>query len=537
MADPMNEIIKYLGYYGVPYQKAFDAVNANKSAFSNVYNEYLGQGPTEDLITRYLQDALQPQKHPDLVNPEGLARGYVPDIFADQIAAYRQSQGIAPTPESILDQVAVPSNEEYKSIYDYLTQHGVSPQKAGEVLSRNINAFQDVYSNYLGGEMAGPEEINKYLSQQLGGQVHPDWVDPYQLAQSYVPNAYATKLETIQKAKAEQETEKLEEKQKQSLTENTGLLENALAGARKAGTEYYTTGAGSDILKGYYNNMGLLNSGAFSQGLGGVLGENEATLQNQAFQNFYLPTLMGLQANPQNAFNLGQSYNQSLGNLAQNQSQMIGQQNQSGRDFGIQAALLRQMLQMQQPSGAQNAIGYASAALNGVGNTMQGYGSIAQGKKASYICYELINRGILKPLHLDALHFKIFKAIPLRARAFWHYARHGVELVNAANVAGIEWIEWAPLFYDRVMAAKTAREAIDLYIDATKKLCLKVAPHLWDERVMRGSVIDSIIYTPRVLCYWPYVRAFFTALYTRRKFMETFTVWGRRDYHGCSNPV
>jgi hypothetical protein len=111
-----------------------------------------------------------------------------------------------------------------------------------------------------------------------------------------------------------------------------------------------------------------------------------------------------------------------------------------------------------------------------------------------------------------------------RCRALYHYAKYGKQLVYEANKKGFDWSLGKKWFVDDVMSKKTSEEAVTQYSLACKKLCEIVAPHLWDERVMKSSVWDFFKFIIPVLADFGWFKCYIELFYRtiRGKLTEAY---------------
>ena len=238
---------------------------------------------------------------------------------------------------------------------------------------------------------------------------------------------------------------------------------------------------------GLNSMLGIANQGYGTQSGLGMTGLNT---QMQADQ---MPINLGLQQ--------AQSQ-QSQGNALQN---LLTQQGFNINDFNQQSTLGQLLANQSAPSTLQKDIGMASGAAQGVGALAQAAGPAST--MTSYVCMELIKRGLLCQMDMDDFHVRIMPAMFKRARAFWKYAMDGKRLVDAVNAKGLDWKVFKPLLFDRVMEEPDPCKAVDLYADACHQLCISSDRTLWDERVYRNSVLDTFLFLPRLLFYKPFMDA------------------------------
>jgi hypothetical protein len=148
-------------------------------------------------------------------------------------------------------------------------------------------------------------------------------------------------------------------------------------------------------------------------------------------------------------------------------------------------------------------------------------GAAAQ-KGTSYICLELIRRGLAIESDLDSLHFKIMPAMLKKGRAFWVYAMDAGKLVDAANKKNVDWSKWKTRFLDDVCLAQSPVEAVNLYSLACRDLALECEPSLWDERVLRVGYLDSLPFLPKLFTYKPFLKAFVKVIRMKISFIIRF---------------
>ena len=245
-----------------------------------------------------------------------------------------------------------------------------------------------------------------------------------------------------------------------------------------------TTGAQSS---GLNSSLGLVNQDYTTQsnlGIGGLSAYQSALQQ---------PLQQGI-----NQTNTQQGQQNSLQNLLTTQG--FDQNN-----FNQQSTLGQLLANQGSQSTLQSILGMASGTAQGGGSLMQG--GAAASKATSYVCKELIKRDLLCESDMDDFHVHIMPAMFKKGRAFWKYAADGKALVDAVNAKGLDWKVFKPLLFDRVMDEPDACKAVDLYADACHQLCISADPELWDERVFRDSIWDSLIFLPRLLTYAPFIEA------------------------------
>ena len=196
------------------------------------------------------------------------------------------------------------------------------------------------------------------------------------------------------------------------------------------------------------------------------------------------------------------------------------------QDFGLESSLAEKLANQAQPSGFEKGLGYASAASD-IGANLAKAGPSNYG--TSYVCKELIRRGLICDMDMDDFHVHIMPAMFKKARAFWKYAMDGAKLVNAVNRKGLDWKHFKPLLFDRVMEEPDPCKAVDLYADACHQLCISADRSLWDPKVYRTSFLDSIPYLPFLFAYKPFLEALWKCIR-----MKTLILYDRpRCQHGA----
>jgi hypothetical protein len=253
-------------------------------------------------------------------------------------------------------------------------------------------------------------------------------------------------------------------------------------------SEQYKTFAGN------LNNLGITpSSGAFQSGLGSAVG---------GAANDFLGKAIGAVGLP-----IAQTYAQGMTTPFTDAMSRPGQlfnHNLDLQDFLQQMTAANNLFDKSQPSDLQKGIGIFGGAGQGVEGLGKGTAALAQ---TSYVCKELIERGLLCESDMDDFHVHIMPALFKKGRAFWKYAMDGYNLVQAVNKRGLDWKAFKPLLFDRVMAEPDPCKAVDLYADACHQLCISTDRSLWDQRVYRTSIWDSLIFLPRLFTYTPFLEA------------------------------
>lgn len=373
---------------------------------------------------------------------------------------------------------------------------GQSPWGSGEMgnpleqgVSQGTQLFKQQFKNLLGRDPTA-DELGAFQVNALAGALpngtNPGYGDLNGISQGYIQNTFGPEAAKYQQGQ-----------QQSQLSQSQQMIQDLIGKQTDATTKQLTDPSSPtyQAFAGRMNNMGISpSSGAFQAGLGGVLGQNASQAINSALGSISIPTIGGIQSLAGNPYE--QSFKNSQGALTDLNNI---------RDFNLQAILAKQLGSMGQPSGAQNILGMASGAAQGGGSLLQG-GSAAK-TATSYVCLELIRHGFLCESDMDDFHVHIMPALFKKGRAFWKYAMDGKRLVDAVNARGLDWKAFKPLLFDRVMDEADSCKAVDLYADACHQLCISADRTLWDPKVYRTSVLDSLRFLPLLFLYTPFLKA------------------------------
>lgn len=367
-----------------------------------------------------------------------------------------------------------------------------------------INDFtQQVQS--VTGQAPTADQISQFFSSQLNPMTQtsqPGGYDPIKptditsAIQSYIPSAFSKDIQNYQ---TQQQTEALNK----NIGTGQGLIdknmESFISNMSDPTNPMYQAFAGN------MNNLGITpSSGAFQAGMGGAIANRKSDLDGALMSSLGFPALGGIQ-NLSNQSNSNMQRN-AMGGLANLTSQA-----NSLSDFGRQQALISSLMEQMQPSAFEKGLGYANSAGSIFGN-VAGPGMALGSQMTSYVCKELIKRGLLCESDMDDFHIHIMPAMFKKGRAFWKYAMDGYKLVQAVNKRGLNWEVFKPLLFDRVMEEKDPCKAVDLYADACHQLCISSDSSLWDPKVYRTSTWDSLLFLPRLLIYKPFLQALWKSI-------------------------
>lgn len=397
--------------------------------------------------------------------------------------------------------------------FDWNLTGGADPNKMGIVgwgsgemqnssvqqTTAGMQQFKQVFQNLVGRPPTG-EELSGFAQNALAGAVNAPgdlgYGDTSNLINNYIQSSFGPQL-----AQHQQNT------QTQQLDKTNGLINNLVSGVTGNEAKLFSDPNSSvyQAFSGLMNNQGISpSSGAFQAGAGNAIAGAGTNAINNAMQSVGLPALSGIQNSPNMPFQWA-GQNSDLGHL-----------NQLG-DFGLQASLAQMLANQSEPSGFEKNLGYAKSASDIVGNA--GMASGPAMTATSYVCKELIKRGLICESDMDDFHVHIMPAMFKKGRAFWKYAIDGASLVNSANAANLNWAFFKPLLFDRVMQEPDPCKAVDLYATACKYIAATSNPGLWDSRVYRTSLFDSLPFLPRLLTYKPFLEALWKSIRVKMLFI------------------
>jgi hypothetical protein len=338
--------------------------------------------------------------------------------------------------------------EYFDLINQIAPNQGWNQKSATDAVDRYRTQFANTYKNLTGQDPSAQDWSQFYtmLPSSLGqsGFKNTSYSDAGKLIDDYIRTNKSSDIQTYQTDQIEKQSQDVIDKETKKLTEqlNTQM---------------------PDIMAGY-NQKGLLNSGAFSEGVARTLAGGASNAQISALQGTVLPSIMSM--NP-----INQNYQSASG--------------QGMANFDLESQLAQYLANSSKPNDLQQ---WAPI----IGGAAQGGGAAASGTSA--ICIELINRGLTTIDEVDKLHWKVLGSMFKRCRALYFYSKNGKELVKAANEQGFDWSKVKSWFIDYPLQAQTSEESVIRYSLACKKLAMLVKPELWDEKIMRPSFIEFFIY-------------------------------------------
>lgn len=353
-------------------------------------------------------------------------------------------------------------------------------------VQQGTQLFKQTFRQLMGRDPT-QDELGSYQVNALAGALpngqNPGYGDLSGLAHSYINNQYGDQIAAAQQQK---QTQAAQDQLKQTFSQGTDLV-NQL---NQSSQNYLMSPESQAQIQGGLNNRGMLNSGAYSQTLAGLMAQGANQNQASVLQGVGVPALSNIQGLSSIS---GNPYNQSM-------SQGQGAINDLNgiRNFNWEADLAKILGQTGQPSSAQNIMGMASGAAQGAGALGQGAGG-AKSATQSYVCREMKKRRLLCESDLEDFYLHMFPAVWKKARAFWHYKINGQKLVDAVNRkpdADLIWKTMKPLLFDGVMAERDPIKAVNNFASACEHLCGITDYSLWDKKVYSSSIFDSLRFIP-----------------------------------------
>jgi hypothetical protein len=323
-----------------------------------------------------------------------------------------------------------------------------------------IDTFKQAFKNLTGNDATTPDIAN-FIQQAGVGSANlpgtPTYSDISSLANNYIQQTYPQNVSGFAQQQQTDQLGKTQQTIQDLISKSTATTAADLTNPNSPTYQSFS---------GLMNNLGITpSSGAFQAGIGGVLGQNAANTANSALTGVTLPALSGIQN--LSGYGLQQAQGQSS----------LSHMNDLG-DFNLQAQLAQMLAKEGQPSGLQNALGMTSSLLNAGGNAGTGAANVAGAYKATWICTAMRKAGVLAPSEVYRLHQHLFPNLFRRFWKFMGYFAFGKILVGLANWVKVDWEQWRPEFYDRVIAEPDSLKALDLYENAFWSLAVEVKHRL-----------------------------------------------------------
>lgn len=315
---------------------------------------------------------------------------------------------------------------------------------------QDLQTFSSIFKN-LTGKNASADDFTKYFSNVPGilGSGPSSYADVNSALNSYISNTYQPQIQAYQKG---QQTSALQDAQKstQDLINNqTQQTINQLTSPQTA-----------EQLKEAYNANGMLDSGAFSQGVANTLSNATANNMSQALGAITLPgisNIMGTSNAPYESF---------LGNLNPN-LQSFGSNQTNYSNFQLQKDLADQIASMNSPTTLQKWAPIIQSGIQAGG--MVGAGAAGR-PGGTYICTHLKKLGLMTAQDVQNVHDKVFPYAFLKPFDLLKYNFFAPAFIIWADQAGFDWAALKPRVCDEIIACTTQREAFKRY----KAVCLEI---------------------------------------------------------------
>lgn len=324
-------------------------------------------------------------------------------------------------------------------------QSGISAGSMQQDLLGYGKQFAGQFKNMTGRDPTEDDFNNFYqnivssnIVNSSKGVAGTNYADVQNLINPYLQNQYQGDIQKYQQGVAQQNTQN-EMQQAQTMVDqmNQNTLKNLTS---PESMQKFGQGM---------NQMGMLNSGAYSTGLADELAQGANQNQTMALQSVGLPAVSG-QASMANA-----PYSSFWGNLNPN-LQSFGQGQNEAFGASQNEALMKQLQGMMTPTDLQQWAPIISGGLQGAGAAYGGPGK-------TFICTAMREAGVLSPEQVDRIHNHLFPIFPKRLREVLMYGIYGPQIVAKAIQKGIDFKKWKQFFYDNVMAQQDPDKSFNLY--------------------------------------------------------------------------
>lgn len=338
---------------------------------------------------------------------------------------------------------------------DFNTRYGLG--------GTDLSTFASQLKN-LTGAAPTAQDIQGFM-QNIGSQVTPttSYADVNALVNQYVQNQYGQQIQDYQ--------------QKQQMGQYdiaTNKIQDLINQQNKLNLNYLTNPATTQALEGAYNNQGLLNSGAFNEGLANTLAQGANQNQANALGQFGIPAVG-------NIFSTANApYANFLGNVNPN-LQQFGQNQNALTYFNMQKDLAEQLGQDTGGSGAGTAAlqGGLSGAATGakfgpwgavIGGGVGAAGGYGAKKSGTYLCTHLKKLGLMTEEEVNKVHKKVYPVFWFHPIDLIKYFFFAPAFIIKADEINYDWKILKILLCDRVLEEPTSEKAFQLY----KKVCREI---------------------------------------------------------------
>lgn len=303
---------------------------------------------------------------------------------------------------------------------NWINRYWRDEKRTADIMHRYQNQFQNTMENLTG---SGPtrEAWQRYwdfLPSALGkGGFETSYADAQKILNDYINTEYSPQIKEYQTGVIEKDIQDLINKQTQSSIDylnNPQVMGSIMAG---------------------YNQKGLLDAGAFSEGVANTLAGGANQQQIQALQGTVLPSVMSM--NPINAQT--QSYSSEPYTM-----------------FNMQKLLAQQLANSSKPSDLEKWAPIISGGLQGAGSA---YGNSG----GTFLCTKLMEMNIVTKDELIAVHNKLKRQIKKNPVYYRAYQIIAPMFIKIATKYGFDWKLLRKYLVDDVLNSKTSKEAFERY--------------------------------------------------------------------------
>ncbi len=310
----------------------------------------------------------------------------------------------------------------------------------------DLNTFVSQMQN-LTGKAPTAQDITNYfnnvggqLASGAGGAAGTNVTDFNTVLNNYLSQQYQPQMKAYQQ---QQQTDSLNTAQQQA--------QNLVQQQDQQTVNQLTSPQNVEAFKEAYNGQGMLNSGAFSTGLGNTLANAASNNMSNVLGNVTIPGIN----NQQSATNA--PYNSFLSTLNPNLQNYGNEQNQFSQ-FNLESQLAQQLGGQNSPSGLQQWAPLIQGAI-------QGAGALGEGQlsgKPSYLCTKLKEMGLATDEEVELVHGKIFPTLLNHPLDFLAYCISAPFFI-LFHGDDFDWAALKPIIVDRVIEIEDNEEAFQHY--------------------------------------------------------------------------
>ncbi len=310
----------------------------------------------------------------------------------------------------------------------------------------DLNTFVSQLTN-LTGKAPSAQDITNFfnnvggqLASGSGGAAGTNVTDYNTILNNYLQQQYQPQIKGYQQ---QQQTDSLNQAQQQA--------QNLVQQQNQQTVNQLTSPQNVEAFKEAYNGSGMLDSGAFSAGLGSTLANAASGNISNVLGGVTIPGITN-QMNTANA-----PYEGFLSNMNPNLQQYGQEQNQFSQ-FNLESQLAQQLGQQNSPTGLQQWAPLIQGAVQGAGAL--GAGQLSG--KPTYLCTKLRDMGLATDEEVDLVHAKIFPTLLSHPLDFLAYCV-SAPLFVLFHGDDFDWESLKPIIIDRVTEIEDNEEAFQHY--------------------------------------------------------------------------